>query len=82
MWMSKFTPAIGCAWTYIYPYLSGELNYSITGLGRGMKRRKLFSEGLQLISIPSDLFSIMLRTLREMPFQKNSHYFIDKFRYI
>ena len=67
MWESKFTAAIGCAWTYVYPYLTGKLNYSITGLGHGMKRRKLFPEGRQLVSIPFDLLPSMLRTLKEMP---------------
>jgi len=67
MWVSKFSAAIGCAWTYIYPYLTGELNYSITGLGHGMKRRNLFPEGRQIISIPFDIFSSLLQTLRDMP---------------
>jgi len=66
MWVSKFSAAIGCAWTYIYPYLTGELNYSITGLGHGMKRRNLFPEGRQIISIPFDIFSSLLQTLRDM----------------
>jgi uncharacterized protein (DUF169 family) len=66
MWQSKFSAAIGCAWTYIYPYLTGELNYSITGLGHGMKRRNLFPEGRQIISIPFDLLSSLLQTLRDM----------------
>ncbi len=66
MWVSKFSPAIGCAWTYIYPYLTGELNYFITGLGHGMKRRKLFPEGRQIISIPFDLLSSLLQSLQEM----------------
>jgi uncharacterized protein (DUF169 family) len=67
MWSSKFSPAIGCAWTYVYPYLSGELNYTITGLGHGMRRRRLFPEGMQIISIPFDLLVPMLQTLQEMP---------------
>ena len=67
MWSSKFSPAIGCAWIYIYPYLTGELNYTITGLGHGMKRRKLFAEGQQIISIPFDLLTSMLQTLQDMP---------------
>ena len=67
MWVSKFSAAIGCAWTYIYPYLTGELNYSVAGLGHGMKRRNLFPEGRQIISIPFDLLSSLLQTLREMP---------------
>lgn len=67
VWSSKFTPAIGCAWTYIYPYLTGELNYFITGLGHGMKRRNLFPEGRQILSIPFDMLSSLLQTLRDMP---------------
>jgi len=67
MWVSKFTPAIGCAWTYIYPYLTGELNYFITGLGHGMKRRQLFPEGRQILSIPFDLLPSLTNTLQEMP---------------
>lgn len=67
MWVSKFSPAIGCAWTYIYPYLTGKLNYFVTGLGHGMKRRKLFPEGRQMISIPFDLLPSLLQSLQEMP---------------
>jgi uncharacterized protein (DUF169 family) len=66
IWVSKFAAAIGCAWVYIYPYLTGELNYATTGLGHGMKRRKLFPEGLQLISIPFDLLPSLIETLQEM----------------
>ena len=67
MWESKFTAAIGCAWTYIYPYVSGKLNYTVTGLGHGMKRRKLFPEGRQLVSVPFDRLPSLLATLKEMP---------------
>jgi uncharacterized protein (DUF169 family) len=67
VWESKFTAAIGCAWTYVYPYLTGKLNFSITGLGHGMRRRRLFPEGQQIISIPFDLLPSILKTLHEMP---------------
>jgi uncharacterized protein (DUF169 family) len=67
MWLSKYSPAIGCAWIFIYPYITGELNYTLTGLGHGMKRRKLFPEGQQLVSIPFDLLPSMLQTLQDMP---------------
>ena len=67
MWVSKFSAAIGCAWTFSYPFLTGELNYFVTGLGHGMKRRKLFPEGRQMISIPYDLLPSILQTLQELP---------------
>ncbi len=61
MWSSKYSAAIGCAWIYVYPYLTGELNYTLTGLGHGMKRRKLFPEDRQLVSIPFDLLPSLLK---------------------
>ena len=67
MWLSKCSAAIGCAWIFVYPYITGELNYTITGLGHGMKRRKLFPEGQQFVSIPFDLLPSMLQTLQDMP---------------
>jgi len=67
MWLSKFSAAIGCAWIFVYPYITGELNYTITGLGHGMKRRKLFPEGQQFVSIPFDILPSILQTLQDMP---------------
>ena len=67
MWMSRYSGAMGCAWIFIYPYLTGQLNYIPTGLGHGMKRRKLFPEGRQIISIPFDRLPSLLQTLSDMP---------------
>jgi uncharacterized protein (DUF169 family) len=67
IWSSKSTAVIGCAWLFVYPYLSGELNYTVTGLSHGMKRRRLFPEGRQLVAIPFDLLPSVLQALKEMP---------------
>jgi uncharacterized protein (DUF169 family) len=66
-WVSQTTSIVGCSWLMVYPYLTGEFNYSVTGLNHGMKRRKLFPEGLQFISIPFDQLASLLETLQEMP---------------
>ena len=58
---------MGCSWLFAYPYLSGEMNFVSTGLGFGMRRRKLFPEGLHIISIPFDQITPLLQTLQEMP---------------
>jgi phosphoglycolate phosphatase-like HAD superfamily hydrolase len=67
----------------VYPYLKGELNYIVTGLGHGMKRRRLFPEGRQLVSIPFDLLPTLLQNLQEMPwelpaFQPDGQEFVQK----
>jgi uncharacterized protein (DUF169 family) len=67
MWSSKYSAAIGCAWLLVYPYLRGEINFFPTGFGFGMRRRKLFPEGLHFFCIPFDHMPAMLRTLGEMP---------------
>jgi uncharacterized protein (DUF169 family) len=67
MWLSRYSAAIGCSWLLVHPYLNGEMNFIATGLGFGMRRRKLFRENMMFISIPFDRLSSMLETLREMP---------------
>jgi uncharacterized protein (DUF169 family) len=67
VWQSRTTSAIGCSWIFTYPYLTGKFNYVNTGLGHGMKRRKIFPENRQIISIPYDLLFPVLRNLEEMP---------------
>ncbi|HVN97381.1 MAG TPA: DUF169 domain-containing protein [Syntrophorhabdaceae bacterium] len=66
MWISRSTGVIGCAWLFVYPYLSGELNYTPI-LSLGMRARKVFPPGTHLISIPFDLSAGMLDSLKRMP---------------
>jgi len=65
---SKATPVVACAWIYIYPIVSGELNYYITGLGLGMQALNIFPPGLFLISVPFQKLPIMLENLAEMEY--------------
>lgn len=66
MYSSKITTVLGCAWLYVYPYVSGELNYMVTGLCWGMKALQVFLEGLLLISIPFDLLPTLVQNLQDM----------------
>jgi len=63
---TRSTPVLICAWLYAYPYLSGELNYSVTGLGFGMKARKVLPEGLILLSFPYDSLPMLIDNLKDM----------------
>jgi uncharacterized protein (DUF169 family) len=65
-WTAKATTVAGCAWLYIYPYLTGEINLTVTGFGFGMKARRLFPEGRILMTIPWDRISGMLQNLSAM----------------
>ncbi|MBN2076813.1 MAG: DUF169 domain-containing protein [Dehalococcoidales bacterium] len=66
MWSSKGTTCLSCAWMYAYPYLSGELNYTISGLGFSMKARQVLPEGLFLITIPFDILPMIIDNLNDM----------------
>jgi uncharacterized protein (DUF169 family) len=85
MWVSRYSSAIGCAWMFVYPYLSGEINYGISGLGFGMRRRKLFPENYQWLSIPFNALPTFLQTLKEMPwvpppYKPDGFEYVDKLR--
>lgn len=73
MWSSKGTPVMGCAWLYIYPYVSGELNFSITGLTHGMRAKQVFPAGIMLISIPYDLLPGLIENLQNIEWMLRSY---------
>jgi len=72
-WSAKGTPVIACAWIYIYPLLSGEMNLTVTGFGFGMRSRRLFPEGLILLSIPWDLLPGLISNLQDMNWLPHSY---------
>ncbi len=73
MWSSKGTNVAACAWLYVYPYVSGELNFTLPGFSFGMRSRRLFPEGLLLISIPWDLLPSLIANLHDMNWVPHSY---------
>jgi len=73
LYSSKSTLVMACAWLYVYPYLSGKLNYIITGISWGMKILKVFPEGLILISIPYDLLPQLTQNLKYMNWSPSAY---------
>ena len=69
MWNAKGSTCLACAWFYAYPYLSGELNYGVSGLGFSMKARQVLPEGLVIISVPSEKLSMLIENLQEMEWE-------------
>jgi uncharacterized protein (DUF169 family) len=66
MWDPKATPVLGCSWIFVYPYQSGKVNYTVTGLAFGMKAKQVFPEGVMLISIPYQWIPVITQNLKEM----------------
>jgi uncharacterized protein (DUF169 family) len=72
MWSAKGTPVAACAWLYVYPYVSGELNFMLPGFSFGMRSRRLFPEGMLLVSIPWDILPSMVANLQDMKWVPHS----------
>jgi uncharacterized protein (DUF169 family) len=66
MWKSHYSTVMGCAWIFVYPHLSREVNLISSGLGFGMKRRKLFPEDRHFVCVPLNKIPPIIRSLREM----------------
>lgn len=66
MWSSKGTPAAACSWMYVYPVVSGEVNFTITGLSLGMQALEIFPPGLMIISIPWTKLPMIIDNLQTM----------------
>ncbi|MEM3703483.1 MAG: DUF169 domain-containing protein [Candidatus Bathyarchaeia archaeon] len=65
-WVSKHTFVLSCAWLFAYPYISGKVNYVVSGMTSGSKSMKDPPEGQIIISIPYDWIPIIARNLQEM----------------
>jgi uncharacterized protein (DUF169 family) len=65
-WNAKGTSGLGCAYLYMYPYATGELNMMVTGLYHGMRARNTFPEGLLLITIPFNVLPEIIQNLETM----------------
>jgi uncharacterized protein (DUF169 family) len=65
-WSSKGTPVLACSWLYVYPYISGEVNYMVTGMSMGMQTLKVLPQGLMLVSIPWTKLPMIMRNLQNM----------------
>ena len=63
---TKITPVLMCAWIFIYPFVTGEMNYSITGIGYGFRLQKLLPEGLFVITVPYDQIPMLIENLHNM----------------
>jgi uncharacterized protein (DUF169 family) len=69
MWQAKCTTCLACAWIYAHPYLSGEMNYTVSGLGFSMKARGVLPDGLIIITFPFDTISPLIENLEEMEWE-------------
>jgi uncharacterized protein (DUF169 family) len=69
MWNAKGTTCLACAWIYAHPYLSGEMNYTVSGLGYSMKARGVLPDGLFIITFPFDAISPLMENLKEMDWE-------------
>ena len=72
-WNNRSSVVLSCSWFYIYPYLTGEVNYMVTGLDNGMYWRNVPPPGNILISIPYNVLSEVSQNLREMDWVLRSH---------
>ncbi|MCX7912780.1 MAG: hypothetical protein N2506_07485, partial [Dehalococcoidales bacterium] len=51
---------------YAHPYLSGEINYTVSGLGYSMKARRVLPDGLIILVFPFDTIPSLIANLGEM----------------
>jgi uncharacterized protein (DUF169 family) len=66
MYESRATIVGECASLFIYPYLTGKVNYTVTGFSYGMNGRHAYPDGLILMSIPYQWIPAITQNLEEM----------------
>jgi uncharacterized protein (DUF169 family) len=65
-WSCHGTPVLACSWLYVYPVVTGKMNFTVTGLSLGMDAINMqIPEGLFLISIPWNMMPTVLENLQD-----------------
>jgi uncharacterized protein (DUF169 family) len=71
-WGAKGMPVLACSWMYVYPWLTGEVNYTVSGLSMGMQTLQVLPQGLMIISIPWQKLPMILTNLKKMNWHPES----------
>jgi uncharacterized protein (DUF169 family) len=66
LWESRSSYVMSCAWTYIYPYVSGKVNHLITGMHFGLQLWGSYPSGLHIITVPYQKLDEVVTALNEM----------------
>ena len=66
LWESKCSYVMSCAWTYVYPYLSGKVNHLFSGMHLGLQLSQSYPNGLHIITIPYQKLDEVVIALNEM----------------
>ena len=69
LWESRTSSVLSCAWMYSYPYVSGRVNFCITGMHHGMKRRGTYPSGRYILAIPYQKLDEVIQALEEMDWE-------------
>lgn len=69
LWESKCSFVMSCAWTYVYPYISGKINHLFTGMHLGLRMQGLYPAGLHILSIPFQKLDEVIDCLYEMDWE-------------
>ena len=65
--------ALSCSWLYAYPYISGKVNYYVTGTGFGSLGREVFEPGWILLAIPYNWLRKIVQNLKEMKWELTAY---------
>lgn len=66
IWEAKGSYVMSCAWSYVYPYISGKVNHLFTGMHLGMQMKGVYPPGLHIITIPYQKLDEIINALYDM----------------
>jgi len=73
IYKSLCTPVMGCAWLFIHPYRTAEVNFIVPALVHGLHGRQLYSPDTLLIGIPYRWIPTILTNLERMNLHLEGH---------
>ncbi len=76
---SKCTPVMGCSWLFVYPFMTGEINFVVPAFVHGLHGREIWPKDYVAVSVPYQWIPTVIGNLGKMDLELEGHASREKY---
>lgn len=70
---SHSTPVMGCSWLFVYPYMTGEINFVVPAFVHGLHGRNIWDPTEVAVAVPYQWIPTVIENLNTMELELEGH---------
>lgn len=76
---SRSTPVMGCSWLFVYPFMTGEINFVVPAFVHGLHGREIWDKNHVAVSVPYQWIPTVIQNLDTMKLELEGHESREKY---